>query len=229
MVKTVDSREEVHCAEELFQATFLLVLLLNTLLAEPEFNALVVVWSGERSTRSMTRLTERDTSQIERILDNTCDHSTPLDSRLFCHEKENSIAHHPCIDSVPSCLLLRLVSDIQSPLLLNPHFVQGLRNFIKVDALEVGHLKEGTRTFLRYEGQKFKERCPGVSVREGREEVTLRAEEFWSLKACINVDHIAEDRWRPPLVDADWHAFCQAIYKGVEGSDWEKCTITKKK
>ena len=24
-----------------------------------------------------------------------------------------------------------------------------------------------------------------------------------------------------PLVDADWHAFCQAIYKGIEGRDWE--------
>ena len=26
----------------------------------------------------------------------------------------------------------------------------------------------------------------------------------------------------PPLVDADWHAFCQAIYKGIEGSEWEE-------
>ena len=31
-----------------------------------------------------------------------------------------------------------------------------------------------------------------------------------------------DDRWRPPLVDADWHAFCQAIYKGVEGEEWEE-------
>ena len=23
------------------------------------------------------------------------------------------------------------------------------------------------------------------------------------------------------LVDADWHAFCQAIYKGIEGQEWE--------
>ena len=27
--------------------------------------------------------------------------------------------------------------------------------------------------------------------------------------------------WRPPFVDADWHAFCQAIYKGIESSEWE--------
>ena len=59
-------------------------------------------------------------------------------------------------------------------------------------------------------------------MRQGPEELTLRAEEVGFQKACINVDHIAEDNWGPPLVDAGWHAFCQAIYKGIEGSDWEK-------
>ena len=24
----------------------------------------------------------------------------------------------------------------------------------------------------------------------------------------------------PHLVDADWHAFCQALYKGIDGEDW---------
>ena len=23
------------------------------------------------------------------------------------------------------------------------------------------------------------------------------------------------------LVDANWYAFCQALYKGIEGKDWE--------
>ena len=23
------------------------------------------------------------------------------------------------------------------------------------------------------------------------------------------------------LVDSDWYAFCQALYKGIEGEDWE--------
>ena len=27
--------------------------------------------------------------------------------------------------------------------------------------------------------------------------------------------------WRRPLVDADWHAFCQAIHKGLKGKEWE--------
>ena len=26
----------------------------------------------------------------------------------------------------------------------------------------------------------------------------------------------------PHLVDADWYAFCQALYKGIEGEDWEE-------
>ena len=50
--------------------------------------------------------------------------------------------------------------------------------------------------------------------------MTLRTEEVGVNKACINVDHIAQDRWEPPLVDAAWHAFCQAIYKGIVGRDW---------
>ena len=28
-------------------------------------------------------------------------------------------------------------------------------------------------------------------------------------------------RWEPPLVDEGWHAFCQAIFQGVEGPEWE--------
>ena len=53
-------------------------------------------------------------------------------------------------------------------------------------------------------------------------ELTLRAEEVGTQKSCINVDHIAQDRWGPLLVDADWDAFCQAIYKGIEGKHWEE-------
>ena len=66
---------------------------------------------------------------------------------------------------------------------------------------------------------KFKEWCFEASIREGPEDLTLRTEEVGSQKSCINIGHIAEDRWGPPLVDADWHAFCQAIYKGIESSE----------
>ena len=38
----------------------------------------------------------------------------------------------------------------------------------------------------------------------------------------INIDHIEDDRWSPPLVDADWHAFCQAICIRIGGDEWEE-------
>ena len=38
------------------------------------------------------------------------------------------------------------------------------------------------------------------------------------------MSHLAdqENRRGPPLVVADWRAFCQAIHKGIEGSEWEE-------
>ena len=48
----------------------------------------------------------------------------------------------------------------------------------------------------------------------------LRAEEVGTLKSYINVNHTEKERWCPPLVDYDWYAFCQALYRGIEGEDW---------
>ena len=59
-------------------------------------------------------------------------------------------------------------------------------------------------------------------VRESPDELTLRAEEVGTSKALINVDHIEQERLGPPLVDADWYAFCQALFKGIEGEDREE-------
>ena len=64
--------------------------------------------------------------------------------------------------------------------------VEGLRNFVKIGhhcALKVGHLKEITRIY-EVRRPKFEEGCPEVSIRE---ELTARAEEAGSQKACINV------------------------------------------
>ena len=74
------------------------------------------------------------------------------------------------------------------------------------------HLNEVLRSF-EVRGPKLEEESPEVSIREGPDELTLRAKEVGSKKTCINVGHIAEDRWGPPLVDADGYAFCQATYK----------------
>ena len=76
---------------------------------------------------------------------------------------------------------------------------------------------------------KVLERCQEVRVRESPDELTLRAEEVGMLKAYVNVDHIEPERWGLRLVDYDWYAFCQALYKGIEGEDGEKCIFRTKK
>ena len=92
----------------------------------------------------------------------------------------------------------------------------GLREFIKVDnerALDVGALRRGTGT-LKVRKPKAPEGCSDATVRESPDELTLRAEESEDLEALINVDHFEPKRWGPHLVDADWFAFSQALYKG---------------
>ena len=66
------------------------------------------------------------------------------------------------------------------------------------------------------------EGCPEVTVRESPDELTLRAEEVGTLKRYINVDHMEKREMRSPLVDFDWYAFCQALYKVVEGRPAKK-------
>ena len=89
----------------------------------------------------------------------------------------------------------------------------GLSEFIKVDnerALDVGELRRGSGTF-KVRKPKAREGGSDVIVRESPDELTRRAEE-------VNTS----ERWRPPMVDADWYAFRQVLYKGVEGKDWEE-------
>ena len=105
-----------------------------------------------------------------------------------------------------------------------------MREFIKIDshrALEVGHLKEGFGTF-EIRRPKGQEGCPEVAVRENLDELTLGAEEVGTWRSYTIFDHIAKKRWGLPLVDADWHAFCKAFFKGIEGEDWgELCDACK--
>ena len=65
-----------------------------------------------------------------------------------------------------------------------------IRSFIEADnhsAVDVGHLRKGTRTFY-VQKPNFSEDYPEAAIREGADELTLRAEEVKTLKACINVD-----------------------------------------
>ena len=102
--------------------------------------------------------------------------------------------------------------------------MDGLGSFIKANnqrAVDVGHLREGTIP-LHVRKPKFSEAYPEAAIRERAYELTLRADEVETLRAFIKKDHIDFDRWEPPLVDADWHAFFQAMYRGIEGEQWEE-------
>ena len=107
----------------------------------------------------------------------------------------------------------------------------GLRDFIRIDdkcALEVGYLNQGRGTF-KVRKPKVPDGCQEVTVTESPEELTLRAEEVGTVKAYVNVDHIARERCGLPNVDYDWHAFCQALYQGIEGEDREEMYDSYKK
>ena len=55
-------------------------------------------------------------------------------------------------------------------------------------------MREGSRSF-EVRRPKCEEGEAEVLIREGPEEVTLRAEEVGTQKSCINVDHIAQEGW----------------------------------
>ena len=67
-----------------------------------------------------------------------------------------------------------------------------------------------------------------MTVRESPDDLTLRAEEVGTWKPYTNVDHTEKERWGPRLVDYDSHAFCQALYKGIEGEDWRELNDAEK-
>ena len=87
-------------------------------------------------------------------------------------------------------------------------------------AVDVGGLCRGTKS-IRVKKPQFSEAFPQAIIREGADELTLRAEEVGSVRAFIDTKHIELERWGPPQVDADWRAFCQVIYNGIEGQELE--------
>ena len=48
----------------------------------------------------------------------------------------------------------------------------------------------------------------------------MRADEG-ALRTFNDTTDVGDSRCRPRLVDKDWHAICQAIFQGVEGSEWK--------
>ena len=99
----------------------------------------------------------------------------------------------------------------------------GVRRLAEADnhsAVDVGDLRRGTPSVNEKEPQ-FSEAFPEAVIIEGANELTLRSDEVGTQRAFTNAEHIEFERWRPPPVDADCHAFCQAIHKGIEGKEWE--------
>ena len=80
-------------------------------------------------------------------------------------------------------------------------------------------MRRGTKSM---QTPKFSEAFPGAIIREGADELTLRAEEVGMQRAFIDTKDIELERWGPPLVDGDWDAFSQSIHKGLEGDEREE-------
>ena len=58
-------------------------------------------------------------------------------------------------------------------------------------------------------------------VCRGADELTLRSGEEGTQRAFIGATNVGVDE-ELRLVDEDWHASCQAIFRGVDGEKWER-------
>ena len=68
---------------------------------------------------------------------------------------------------------------------------------------------------------RFATEFSGAVIREGADELILRVQEEGVLRTFSDTLNEGDQRWGPPPVDADWHAFCQANFQGIEGSERE--------
>ena len=102
--------------------------------------------------------------------------------------------------------------------------MEGLRSFIKEDihrAVDVGRLRKGIRPF-KVQKPNVSEDYPEAAIREGAVELTMRADEVRTLKACINIDHIEDDRWGRRWLMRTGMLSANQIYKGTRGEKWEE-------
>ena len=79
--------------------------------------------------------------------------------------------------------------------------MNGLRNFIEADnhsAVDVGSLAQRHKAFFYVQKPNCSEDYPEAAIRERADELTLRADEVGTQRAFIHIDHIEDDRWRPP-------------------------------
>ena len=103
--------------------------------------------------------------------------------------------------------------------------VDELRRSIKVDNHEVvriGELEKNSKAIKavgpKFDGGRFSRHGAPRRVDELR---CSRGEEG-VLRTFIDTTNV-EDSWGPPLLDEDWHAVFQAIYRCVDGSgNWRR-------
>ena len=102
--------------------------------------------------------------------------------------------------------------------------MDGLGMSVAVDkyaAVKIWDPEKKTKS-ARVVSQKCTTNFPGVVVREGADELPLRAHEEGHLRSFIDTTNVGDKkRWELPLVDEDWHAICWAVYNGVEGPEWQ--------
>ena len=68
---------------------------------------------------------------------------------------------------------------------------------------------------------KVPEGCPEVTVRDSPDELTLSSRRSGYVEDIHQCQpHRKRKMGSSPVVDYDWCAFCQALYKGIEGEDW---------
>ena len=101
--------------------------------------------------------------------------------------------------------------------------MDGLRLFIAVDnyaAVKIGDPQKETRS-KKVVTPRFTTDFPGAVLLDAAGELTLRAHEEGVFRTFIDTANVGNKRWRPPQVDEDWHAFCSAIFEGIERPEWE--------
>ena len=67
------------------------------------------------------------------------------------------------------------------------------------------------------------------ALSEPRGSIDIESRGSQHVESSINVDHIEENKWGPPLVNAAWHAVCQAIFKGIEEKEREELSAGARK
>ena len=94
--------------------------------------------------------------------------------------------------------------------------MEELRRFIPMnnhEAVKLADLEKTLESLLVVKLQFTTEFLEPV-VREGVDELTLRREREGMLRTFLDTANAG-------LVNEDWHAICQAIYKGFEEAEWE--------